>query len=108
MRERLKRIRKELGLNQTEFARLIGLKQTALSMIEVGTTPLTDKNIKLICATFNVNEQWFRTGAGEMFGSSPYVKELIDIFERLSPGTQDFLMEMARNLLRTQDKKNPG
>jgi transcriptional regulator with XRE-family HTH domain len=108
MRERLKRIRKELGLNQTEFARRIGIGQTALSMIEVGTTPLTDKNVKLICATFTVNEQWFRTGTGEMFGSSPFVKELLDIFERLSPDTQDFLMEMASNLLRTQEKKNPG
>jgi transcriptional regulator with XRE-family HTH domain len=105
MRERLKRIRKELGLNQTEFARRIGLRQTALSMIEVGTTPLTDKNAKLICAVFNVNEQWFRTGMGEMFGASPYVKERLDIFERLSPDTQDFLMEMARNLLRNQEKK---
>jgi transcriptional regulator with XRE-family HTH domain len=105
MRERLKRIRKELKLNQTEFARLIGLRQTALSMIEVGTTPLTGKNVKLICATFGVNEQWFRTGAGEMFGPSRYVKELLDIFERLSPDTQDFLMEMARNLLKSQEKK---
>ncbi|MDR2619292.1 MAG: helix-turn-helix domain-containing protein [Treponema sp.] len=108
MRERLKLIRKKLGLNQTEFARLIGLKQTALSMIEVGTTPLTDKNVKLICATFNVNEEWFRTGAGEMFGSSPYVRELLDIFGRLSPDTQEFLLEMARNLLRNQEKKRPG
>jgi transcriptional regulator with XRE-family HTH domain len=107
MRERLKRIRKRLGLNQTEFARLIGLRQTALSMIEVGRIPLTDKNVKLICAVFNVNEQWFKTGAGEMFGSSPYMKELLDIFERLSPDTQDFLMEMARNLLRNQEKKAP-
>lgn len=104
MRERLKRIRKKLGLNQTEFARLIGLRQTALSMIEVGTTTLTDKNVKLICATFNVNEQWFRTGKGEMFEASPYVKELLSIFERLSPDTQDFLIEMARNLLKKQEK----
>jgi transcriptional regulator with XRE-family HTH domain len=106
MRERLKLIRKKLGLNQTEFARLIGLRQTALSMIEVGTTTLTNKNIKLICATFNVNEQWFRTGKGAMFESSPYVKELLSIFERLLPDTQDFLMEMARNLLKKQEKAN--
>jgi transcriptional regulator with XRE-family HTH domain len=104
MRERLKIIRKELGLNQTEFARLIGLRQTALSMIEVGATPLTDKNIKLVCDTFNVNERWLRTGEGEMFDASPYVKELTGIFERLTPDTQDFLMEMARNLLKKQKK----
>jgi DNA-binding XRE family transcriptional regulator len=105
MRERLKLVRKNLKMNQTGFARQIGLTQTTLSMIEVGTASLTGKNIKLICATFNVNEQWLRTGAGEMFGdSSPYLRELITIFERLSPDTQDFLLEMARNLIKKQEK----
>jgi transcriptional regulator with XRE-family HTH domain len=108
MRERLKLIRKKLGLNQTEFAGRLGLRQTALSMVEVGATPLTDKNVKLICAAFNVNEGWLRTGRGEMFGSSPYVKELLDIFERLTPDTQDFLMEMARKLLEYQEKTTVG
>jgi hypothetical protein len=77
-------------------------------MVEIGATPLTDKNVKLICATFNVNEGWLRTGTGEMFGSSPYVKELLDIFERLTPDTQDFLMEMARKLLEYQEKLCAG
>ena len=104
MCERLKLVRKKPGLNQTEFSRLIGLRQTALSMIEVGTTALAGKNIKLICAAFNVNERWFRTGQGEMFDSSQYVKELIAIFERLPPDIQDFLMEMARNLLQKQER----
>jgi transcriptional regulator with XRE-family HTH domain len=105
MRERLTLVRKKLKMNQTDFARQIGLTQTTLSMIEVGMASFTDKNIKLISATFNVNERWLRTGVGEMFGSSsPYLKELIDIFERLSPDTQEFLLEMARNLVKKQEK----
>jgi transcriptional regulator with XRE-family HTH domain len=103
--ERLKRIRKELKMNQTDFARQIGLTQTSISMLEIGKLALTDKNIKLINVIFDVNERWLRTGVGEMFGSSsPYLKELIDIFERLSPDTQEFLLEMARNLIKKQEK----
>ena len=105
MLDRLKAVRKKLGLNQGEFARQIGLRQTSLSMIEVGSTALTEKNIKLICVTFNVNEHWFRTGQGEMFGaSSPYLKELTGIFDRLTADTQEFLLDMARNLLKKQEK----
>ena len=63
--DRIRLIRKTLGLKQGEFALRIGLTQTALSMIELGKTTLTDKNIKLICATFAVDENWLRTGKGE-------------------------------------------
>jgi transcriptional regulator with XRE-family HTH domain len=103
--DRIRLIRKTLHLKQDAFAKQIGLTQTAMSMIEGGKTALTEKNIKLICVTFNINEQWLRTGKGEMFGTaSPYAKELIDIFEKLTPGTQEFVLDMARNLLKTQEK----
>jgi len=105
MIERLRALRKALKLNQTDFARKIGLTQTGYSMIEVGHTPLIDKNIKLICATFKVDEHWLRSGEGSMFTTpSPYLGELLSIFDRLTPDTQEFLVEMAQNLLKRQEK----
>jgi hypothetical protein len=78
-------------------------------MIEVGKVALTEKNIKLICATFAVDEGWLRTGKGEMFGpSSPYEKELLAVFSRLAPETQDFILEMAQSLLKRQEKPKEG
>ena len=105
---RLRLVRKALNLNQIEFAKQIGLTQTSLSMIEVGNNTLTDKNIKLICATFNVSEQWLRNGKGEMFNASPYAKELGDILETLTPETQRYLLTMARELLSLQEKLLEG
>ena len=107
--DRIRLVRKALDLNQTEFAERIGLTQTALSMIEVDKTTLTEKNIKLICAIFAIDEDWLRTGKGEMFGSmSPYEKELLSFFSKLTPDTQEFILEMAQNLLRRQEKKGGG
>ncbi|MCL2154830.1 MAG: helix-turn-helix transcriptional regulator [Leptospirales bacterium] len=104
---RIRLIRKTLGLNQIEFAQRIGLTQTSLSMIELGNTALTEKNIKLICTTFAVDENWLRTGTGEMFGVvSPYEKELLAIFSKLTPDTQEFILEMAQNLLKRQKQQN--
>ena len=104
--DRIRLVRKTLRLRQGEFAQKIGLTQTALSMIELDKVALTDKNIKLICATFAVDEKWLRTGVGEMFGhSSPYEKELLEVFGKLTVDTQEFIIDMARNLLRRQNGK---
>jgi transcriptional regulator with XRE-family HTH domain len=104
--DRVRFVRKSLRLKQEEFAVRLGLTQTAMSMIELGKTTLTEKNIKLICATFGVDENWLRTGKGEMFSAvSPYEKELLTIFNKLTPETQEFILEMARNLLKMRDKR---
>jgi len=106
--DRIRLLRKELSLNQHDFARKIGLTQTSMSMIEAGKAALTQKNIKLICATFGVSEDWLLTGQGEMFGSvSLNEKELLEIFDKLTADTQEFILEMAQNLLKRQEKKHP-
>jgi transcriptional regulator with XRE-family HTH domain len=104
MHNRLKAIRKALRLNQKYFAGQIGLNQNSLSMIEKNHTPVTEKNIKLVCATFNVNEQWLRTGHGEMFCSSPYEKKLRDICINLSLENQESLLIIAQELLKIQSR----
>ncbi|MGI6028740.1 MAG: helix-turn-helix domain-containing protein [Candidatus Heteroscillospira sp.] len=104
MHYRMKQLRKALGYNQTSFAKYLGITQTAYSMLENGNRPLAEKYIKVICSTFNVSELWFTTGEGEMFASSPYEKEFTDIFSNLAPETQQYLLLMAKELLRTQQK----
>ena len=104
MKEKILAIRKALKLNQEEFAKHLGIKRTTLSMIEVGDNALTEKNIKLVCMTFNVNENWLRTGKGEMFASSPYEREFFEIYGNLLPETQKTLLRLAKDLLSTQEK----
>lgn len=67
MNERLLKIRKSLRLNQEEFGKKIELSKPSISALENGTREITDRTVKLICTEFNVNEDWFRTGEGEMF-----------------------------------------
>ena len=104
MYQRMKLVRKTLKMNQRDFGKMIGLTQTSLSMIEVGTNILTEKNIKLICATFNVREEWLREGQGKMFNDSPYVKEICDVLGDLTPETQKSLLVIAKELLRVEQK----
>lgn len=68
--ERIKELRKALGLTQTKFGDRIGLKQNSVALIETGR-PTSDQTIFAICREFRVNEEWLRTGAGEMFIPTP-------------------------------------
>lgn len=73
--ERVREIRKALGLTLDKFGDKIGLKKSGLSLIENGRNDLTEVNMKSICREFNVSESWLRNGSGEMFVSStPYEK----------------------------------
>lgn len=68
--ERIKRLRKELGLNQTEFAKKIKVSQGVISAMEKGLGSLTERNISTICSEFHVSERWLRTGEGEPYADS--------------------------------------
>ena len=67
MKDRIKKIRKELDLTQQEFADRIGIARGNVGAYEVGKNAPSDAVISLICREFNVSENWLRTGEGEMF-----------------------------------------
>ena len=67
MNERLKKLRKELDMTQQEFADSIGIKRSTMATYESGRNEPIDAVISLICKQHGVNENWLRTGEGEMF-----------------------------------------
>ena len=70
MNERIKKVRKALDLTQQEFADRIGMKRNSIALIENGRNT-SDQTVFAICREFNVNEEWLRTGSGEMFKAAP-------------------------------------
>lgn len=70
MGNRIRELRKKLGMNQTEFGARIGLKQTSIAGYENGSRNPLDSIIISICREFNVNETWLRTGEGSMFNEA--------------------------------------
>lgn len=65
--ERIKELRIALGLSGEKFGEKLGVTKVAISNIERGNRNLTDQMFKSICREFKVNENWLRTGEGEMF-----------------------------------------
>ena len=66
MKDRIKLIRKEAGLSQEAFAKSIGLSRVMIAQVETDKAIFSDRTINDICRIYKVNEEWLRTGNGEM------------------------------------------
>ncbi len=71
MGDRVKLIRKALGLTQEQLAQRLGVGKTALSMIETGKARLSTRNRNILVQELNVNPDWLETNKGEMFNAEP-------------------------------------
>lgn len=66
LNERVRELRKFLGLSGEKFGEKLGITRGAVSNIENGSRNVTEQIVKAICREFGVSEQWLRTGEGEM------------------------------------------
>ena len=70
--DRIAAVYRKLDIKQFEFAERIGVSQAYISKIfkeDSDKTP-SDRLIKIISTEFNIDENWLRTGEGEMFNES--------------------------------------
>lgn len=65
--QRIKQVRKACGLTQQVFADRLGLKQNTVGTYEIDKTSPSERTLLDICRVFHVNEEWLRTGEGDMF-----------------------------------------
>lgn len=66
MKKRIKELRCSMGLTQQQFADRLGLKRQTIAAYEVGNTEPSNATLLSICREYKVNENWLRTGEGEM------------------------------------------
>lgn len=89
MNERLKKLRKTLDLTQQEFADRIGSKRNTIAKYETDTNAPSAAVISLICREFNVNENWLRTGEGDIFLEMSRDEQIEDFVGNLLKDEED-------------------
>lgn len=67
MNERIKELRRILGLKQREFADALGVKTGAVGAWESGSFKPGAARIELICERFKVSREWLVDGEGPIF-----------------------------------------
>lgn len=100
--ERIKEVRKSLGLTLEKFGERIGLKKSAVSLIENGKNSVTDANVKAICREFGVDYIWLTTGDGEMFVDTD--DDFIERIDRIMIGEDDARKNLFKALLEASDE----
>lgn len=98
MNERIKELRKTLGLTLEKFGERVGVKKSALSLVENGKNNVSEQLFFSICREFNVNDDWLRTGDGEMFNQSDEDEELAAIVGRVLAGEDEFRKALYRQI----------
>ena len=98
MHERIKQLRKQLKINQSEFGSRIGISRDTIANIEGNRIEIKDIYVLSICKEFNVNEDWLRTGEGEMFNQSDEDEELASIVGRVLAGEDEFRKALYRQI----------
>lgn len=100
--ERIKEVRKSLGLTLEKFGERIGLKKSAVSLIENGKNSVTDANVKAICREFGVDYIWLTTGDGEMFVDTD--DDFIERIDRIMAGEDDARKNLFKFMLELSDE----
>lgn len=66
MQDRIKELRKSLGLTQKDFGERLGVQANTITSYESGVRTPNNSMILAICREYGVSETWLRTGEGEM------------------------------------------
>jgi transcriptional regulator with XRE-family HTH domain len=105
--ERIRQVRQALNMTQTDFSKAIYVSNGYTAEIENGHRAANDRIIRLICLTFGVNEQWLKTGNGEMFQASPIeLKErILSLFDKLHPKFQEYALTVIDQLIKLQNDR---
>lgn len=129
--ERVNEVRKRAQLTMDQFGERLGVTKTAISYVVNGKRSLTEQMLKSICREFDVNENWLRTGEGDMprklseeeeiatlvsdvleeGKDNPFygiILEIIRTYNELSPASQAVLREASQKLVENLSKKKEG
>ncbi len=100
--ERVKEVRKTLGLTLEKFGERIGVTRGSMSNIENGNRNLTEQMTKSICREFSVDYIWLTTGDGEMFVDTD--DDFIERIDRIMVGEDDARKNLFKALLEASDE----
>lgn len=125
MNTRIRKIRRDNGLTQDAFAKRLSLSRNYISLMEKGDRIPSDRTISDICREFNINEEWMKTGHGEIYNlpedeTAAIVSELLEddnplydiikgimkTYQQLDIKSQNLLQDFSKELLNNLKKED--
>ena len=101
--ERIKEVRKALGLTLDKFGERVGMKKSSLSQVENGINAVSSQLRTAVCREFHVREEWLRTGEGEMFEERTSDQAIVDFAADLTNVDDDAFKKRLISALARMD-----
>ena len=105
MKNRVKIIRQENGLTQSQFAEKIGLSRNYVAMIEIGQRDPSDRTISDICRVFGISEDWLRYGLEPMKPQRTRSEEIASLVENALNGSSEFKKAVIQAICSRTDQE---
>lgn len=104
MKDRLKKLRKELNLKQREIAEQLGVSVGRVGSWESGSSKPGEGSIYKLCNEYKVRREWLERGEGEMFQPGPseedkYVAIFTALYDALPENFQEVFIRIAKERL---------
>ena len=104
LKDRIKCLRNNQKLSQTEFGESLGAGIGAIKNLEAGITTLKPAMADLICRLYNVDPIWLETGEGEMFRKLSRQEQIADfVGKALTDDSGDFRSQLISILAALDD-----
>lgn len=100
--ERIREVRKALGLTLEKFGEKIGMKKNSVSQLENGKNSVTEQVVKAICREYNVDYMWLTTGDGEMFIDTD--DDFIERIDRIMAGEDEARKSLFKFMIELSDE----
>ncbi len=105
---RIELIRKKKKLSRRAFAEKFGVSESVIVNIEFDRLKKPDQKetlYRLICQEFDINENWLRTGEGEMEVELSKEEYITDFVSRILKTKEDSFQKRYINMLSRLDEK---
>jgi transcriptional regulator with XRE-family HTH domain len=109
MHERIRFLRKKLGLTQEGFGKKLGVSCSVIANIELNRVIPNDYFIVHLIDIFGVNQFWLSSGEGEIFNSAerydPEFEKFWKLYIELKPNLRQYLLDQLIALKKLQENE---
>jgi len=123
--DRINQVITTMGIKKTEFARRLKISDSSVSTMCSGKSKPSGQTITMICYEFGIDENWLRTGAGEMYAPKAEnelerlvlsrgqsrrayiaIEKLLSLKPEVMEGVIDYCLAVADTLRHEEKSKN--
>lgn len=102
--DRIYKVRDIKKKSQDEFGSILGVTKSTISLIETKKREPSERLIRDICREFSINENWLKTGEGEMFEQLIDQQKVMKYTAMLLKDTDSVVADAIKNFIVTYEQ----